>query len=213
MLKEIKQEWIKLNLLNEKQTESAQKKWNKYYNDTYSDVVKVGEYFFPIEKSRMKKDFCFGYGLNGVSTEEEYTGAVEMKNHASKNEKYFLDENLNEINEEIKVLEAYIKNIDNLYNFHEDLRKNELDRYNYDGKIFLYSSYRNRDYQVNYTFYNNLNEYHPYKNFILREATKEEIEIILNALIQEKENFTKRLQTYLKRYGTSKLRTWTYLVD
>ena len=29
----------------------------------------------------------------------------------------------------------------------------------------------------------------------------------------QKENFEKRLHTYLKRYGLSKLHTWTYLVD
>ena len=30
---------------------------------------------------------------------------------------------------------------------------------------------------------------------------------------EEREKFEKRLRTYLKRYGTSKLRTWTYWLD
>lgn len=37
--------------------------------------------------------------------------------------------------------------------------------------------------------------------------------IILGAYQTEKENFNKRLDTYLKRYGTSKLHTWTYWRD
>jgi hypothetical protein len=36
---------------------------------------------------------------------------------------------------------------------------------------------------------------------------------ILEGLKREREKFDKRLQTYLKRYGTSKIRTWTYWAD
>ena len=48
---------------------------------------------------------------------------------------------------------------------------------------------------------------------IIREATKEDLILIIEVYKQQIENFKKRLNTYLKRYGLSKLTTWTYLVD
>lgn len=41
----------------------------------------------------------------------------------------------------------------------------------------------------------------------------EEREILINALTWSREVFKKRLNAYLKRYGTSKLHTWTYWRD
>ena len=36
---------------------------------------------------------------------------------------------------------------------------------------------------------------------------------IINALIYQRDQFKKRLETYLKKYGTSKIKTWTYWAD
>ncbi len=36
---------------------------------------------------------------------------------------------------------------------------------------------------------------------------------ILAGMKREREKFDKRLQAYLKRYGTSKIHTWTYWAD
>lgn len=46
-----------------------------------------------------------------------------------------------------------------------------------------------------------------------RLMTTEEKQTLLSALQWQKEQFNKRLQTYLKRYGVSKLHTWTYWRD
>ena len=46
-----------------------------------------------------------------------------------------------------------------------------------------------------------------------QEATIEDIKLILETLEAEKAKFLKRLNTYLKRYGLSKIHSWTYLVD
>jgi hypothetical protein len=43
--------------------------------------------------------------------------------------------------------------------------------------------------------------------------TVEDRQAILAGLKREREKFEKRLQTYLKRYGVSKIRTWTYWAD
>lgn len=46
-----------------------------------------------------------------------------------------------------------------------------------------------------------------------REATTEEMKTYTEILKEQKELFRKRLDTYLKRYGTKKLHTWTYWAD
>ena len=46
-----------------------------------------------------------------------------------------------------------------------------------------------------------------------RVATVEDMDIIIAALKQRKANFEKRLDTYLKRFGTSKLHVGRYWVD
>jgi hypothetical protein len=43
--------------------------------------------------------------------------------------------------------------------------------------------------------------------------SKQDIENMLDWLEIAKANFTKRLQTYLKRFWLSKLHTWTYWRD
>ena len=43
--------------------------------------------------------------------------------------------------------------------------------------------------------------------------TKNDIENLREVNQSEKEKFKKRLNTYLKKYGTSKLHTWSYWVD
>lgn len=42
---------------------------------------------------------------------------------------------------------------------------------------------------------------------------EEDKHLIIEGLELEKASFIKRLNTYLKRYGLSKVRTWSYLVD
>lgn len=46
-----------------------------------------------------------------------------------------------------------------------------------------------------------------------QRVSDEDREIILNGLKHEREKFFKRLETYLKRYGLTKIRTWTYWAD
>ena len=47
-----------------------------------------------------------------------------------------------------------------------------------------------------------------YKGITL--ASKEDAETIYQAVLNEKNKMEKRLDTYLKRYGLSKLHVWTY---
>lgn len=47
----------------------------------------------------------------------------------------------------------------------------------------------------------------------LQPMSEEDKAIVIEALTAEREKFSKRLDTYLKRYGTNKLHTWTYWRD
>lgn len=47
----------------------------------------------------------------------------------------------------------------------------------------------------------------------IEPTTESDRQIILAGVRSEREKFEKRLNTYLKRYGTSKLHTWTYWAD
>ena len=52
-----------------------------------------------------------------------------------------------------------------------------------------------------------------YNQSELTECTDEEKKLILKGLKFARKCFEARLDTYLKRYGVSKLHTWTYWAD
>lgn len=164
-------------------------KMQEYANKTYSDVYETENgHLIAIEKSRIEKDFCFGYGLNGVSTQEDYEGARAAEEKAKNDAKYFINENLSAINEQIRNIE-----------------ENE--------NIYLMIGYRNQEKICNYFFDRYFQIYDWEKSRIVEKLSEKDKKGLLKMLGEEKERFTKRLNTYLKKYGTSKLRTWTYLVD
>jgi hypothetical protein len=47
----------------------------------------------------------------------------------------------------------------------------------------------------------------------LKKCGKDEIEIIISGLEEVRKAFTKRIDTYLKKYGTSKVNAWSYICD
>ena len=208
MTNEIKKEFIAKQCECEKNPE----KWAKYLNAEYSYVLKIDEYYLPIEKERTKKSFCFGHGQNGISTEEEAKGAFESARNARTNENYFLNENLQGINEKLVNLKYFLledeEEKEKYYNKHH----NEL---NYSIKFENVYLSKNHAHEVSYicaTEYDIKNKPWFYKNLI-RKLTKKEISEIVEILEKEKKDFQKRLNTYLKRYGLSKIHSWTYLVD
>lgn len=150
-----------------------------------------------IEKPRIETRFCFGYGLYGVSTDEDMREAEKMRRYAQESEDYFLKENL-------KGIEGMLK----------DLRDKDVYFYKYvrftgcndDSKIKGISRC---------TFcHTPENEPWRYSNMrSLKELTETERQNIINGYENVKARFEKRLRTYLRRYGTKKLTTWTYLVD
>jgi hypothetical protein len=160
------------------------------------------------EKPSIKTEFCFGYSSCGQGP--EYDEANE-ECRAANSENYFLQANLGSMDEEIKALEC---------NCRYDWEKGEGSRA-YDGMTW----YLVRQEYCNQTEQLNLYEFHAYREWDIKDKPwifKEGNYIkmsdadrmtILEAMRHERNKFEKRLRTYLKRYGTSKLRTWTYWLD
>lgn len=145
-----------------------------------------GGELFEIDKPDIKKDFCFGYGYCGVSTEDDYRNAEQARSNAATNQDYFIAKNLKGIDDTVKALDEY-----KVYK-----------RPHYIGQALdslLYTIEYREDWDE------------APKNST--ELTPEEIEKIKIGYQEVRKQFVKRLNTYLKRYGLSKLNTWTYLSD
>ena len=151
------------------------------------DILKTlpnGE-IFSIDKEIIEKDFCFSHGFCGVSTTEDEKEAFRMADKAKNDINYFLKKNLRHLNDLI----ADIEKGGELYSMPH-----------------YYESEKYRKIAVPYK-----QDLEVLKN--CRRITDEERKIYLSAVKEEKEKFEKRLATYLKKYGLSKVRSWTYLCD
>ncbi len=164
----------------------------EYFDEQYTNAVRFGNgriYLF--EKPRIKTDFCFGHGQNGISTEEEY-GAARKECEATGKKRNFFRANIEENFPQYGMLEKDAEGYD---------RRNPCSVMCYRcGKICgLASDFWEEEH------------YHPdQKPERLTETDKTALREMLD---EEKAKFLKRLEAYWKRYGASKLRTWTYLVD
>ena len=167
----------------------------------YEYLLKFGDCFLGFKKPSIQTRFCFGYGQNGISTEEDYEGARSQEKNMETNQQAFINANLEDLNKSIEKIETFISQ------WIDKEEKCFSSRYN---KIFICkNSYNHLAYLTWSWDYENIRN----KDAIIKEATKEDLLLIIEVYKQQIENFKKRLNTYLKRYGLSKLTTWTYLVD
>lgn len=140
-------------------------------------------------KPKIETEFCFGYSDFGQGpTREE---AYAQRNNFG--ESQFLRENLREFDKDIKQLEELSDN-ENVY----------LSKATCIESLFCYY-FIATDWDIQ--------AYPSRYSGIIRVATKDEVKQILESKRSERAKFEKRLKSYLKRYGTSKLRLWTYWMD
>ena len=118
-----------------------------------------------------------------------------MKGIAKTKESYFLSENLKDITELL-----------------ENLKRKDSETYIYqnqyrNGVVNIYEV-------VSFSMYSDSERYFSINRHLeYIKASPEDLKIIISAIENEKEKFEKRLKTYLKRYGLTKLKTWTYWQD
>lgn len=152
---------------------------------------------YVIQRPEIKKDFCFGYGMNGICDDEDMDRAGNMAHHAATNEEYFIKQNLEEFDRKISLL---------------------MDSRYVGYKYCAYSGQKHGSKLKTYTMSHLCDgpEYNPshWNRLVdVERLTEDEIRALIDGYGVAKGMFTKRLNTYLKRYGLSKVNTWTYLRD
>lgn len=155
---------------------------------------------YEIKKPTIETSFCFGAGLNGLATDEELNSAYKAEDYASTHESYFIHENLREIN----------RWISDLQEIRAEVAAGHSGRY----AIVTGPHYSSQtedcklmSFGIVDKFCYSISE----KSTICEDVTF--IDRIISAYEQVKTDFIKRLNTYLKRYGLTKIKTWTYISD
>lgn len=152
---------------------------------------------YVIEKPSIKKDFCFGYGMYGADLNNDQKRADAVAQKVRESQEYFIKENLSEINQKIEML---------------------MSSHHVAYKYLNYTGQQSGSKLKAYTVCHLCDgpEYNPVRwtNLIdVERLTDEEINALIDGYGVVKGMFTKRLNTYLKRYGLTKLNVWTYLRD
>ena len=145
------------------------------------------------DKPNIRTHFCFGYGVQGAY---DYDEAGHMADVAASSEAYFINANMD--GTKAARWMKYIQ--DDLFPFEPWLdRRRYINQYD-DCKLgeIRWEHWHNRDWCERQGW---------------RRLTEDELHELYAILFDEQMRFCKRLKTYLKRYGTSKVRTWTYWAD
>lgn len=143
-----------------------------------------------LEKPTIKTDFCFGYRDSRYDT-EEYDNANAMADYAATSTDYFISENLNELDNLIWRLEQ-----DDPFPFDYYLRTQYIGQPE-DSKLKTVDA-----------FY-----WHTDEAKTFPRLDGENRERIIAGYREVRAAFVKRLNAYLKRYGLSKINTWSYWLD
>lgn len=162
----------------------------KYCLNKAAYIIELeGGELIEIEKPTIETRFCFGAGLNGYCTEEDWNDANDMAHHARTNEEYFKKENLKKIDEQIESIKKETFHTWKIApHYYTQSKGNKL------SSLVLEYWGENRYPEA-------------------REATAEDKRRIVEGLKVVKAQFEKRLNTYLKRYGLKNIITWAYLRD
>lgn len=145
-----------------------------------------------LERPTIKKDFCFGYSLSRYDT-EDYDAANDAAHHAATHEDYFLSENLDQIDKILSSLES-----------------TEWNSWDYYILTQYYSQPDSSRLKGLHTFYWHSAEADKYKDCKLEGEDRQRV---IAGYREIRKDFEKKLQAYLKRYGLSKVRSWSYWQD
>jgi hypothetical protein len=146
-----------------------------------------------IAKPRIEKEFCFGWSSCGQGpSHNECVNACEDANDNLA--EYFKQQNL----------ESFDRHYKNYIEANDNGHSQEL---NATGK-YISQSGNNPLRSINFN-----NREYPQLDKDSENITSEDLTNFVTAINFVREDFSKRIETYLKKYGTKKLRTWTYWID
>ena len=150
------------------------------------------------EKPSIETYFCYGYSLSNIDT-ESYDNANKNVENARKDVINFINENIAQsglqdlYNKLIKADTVYYSNCNN------------------NGIVSVRSLYDQND-ECYFRYHYGENSDH-YKTYITGTLSKSDVQKIIAKVAEELQKFVKRLNTYLKRYGLSKIHSWSYWRD
>ena len=155
----------------------------KHFEKNISNVVKLSAGLMAFNKPSIKTSFCYSY--DEVMDCHAGTDTYRQAQKACDVKAItFFNDNLEDLNRQLKNLQ--------------------------DEKIYYIKNYYNNELAIKFVT-ERYAERFPAE--IISEATEEDVKILIEAVKEEIEKFTKRLNTYYKRYGLTKLRTWTYSIN
>lgn len=141
------------------------------------------------DKPSIQKDFCFGYHLSSYSS-DSYDEANRAAAAAQHDVDYFMRENLEGINREIEAAKTGHPCYKD-HHWYGDLESCTI------GSVYYVSDY----------------DFHFENNGKYIELSDADRQTYVEGLEEVKKAFIKRLNTYLKRYGLTKVNTWSYWLD
>lgn len=144
----------------------------------------------PIKKPDIKKRFCFGYSDSRYDT-EDYDRANAMADHARKSVEYFIKQNMADIDEQINNLEG-----------------KGSPRWAY--RIAVPYSGQKKDSKLKHIWA--VDRWDP-RNEQYQFLEGEDLQRVIEGYKVVRAEFEKRLDRYLKRYGLSKVKSWSYWQD
>lgn len=174
---------------------------DKYAADVIGYIkLSTGEYI-PFEKSKIKTRLCFGF-------DELRSETIEQSNHsahAAQNE-YTFFENLQtqEIDRDIEIVTRAL-NVQN--EIAENRATGRFGCYSARDFVYVYPNTWRGEKLAGWQAYN------PDNKPIEQAINAADLRAILDGLNAQKEYKQKQARTYWKRFGGSKLHTWTYSVN
>ena len=187
-------------------TEELKKAWDtdelvKHCSKSTAFVIEHDGALYGIEKPRIETCFCFGYGINGISNSEQEQEAEAMAETARKSKKYFINQNLEHLNRWIESLKEILG----------DMGKNWAEGSHPQYMIETGERYIGQKEDCRLRYYSIVDTFSGTRGEICNDT--ELIKKLLAGYEEVRADFIKRLNTYLKRYGLSKVKTWSYLSD
>lgn len=161
---------------------------------------------FAFEKQNIKTQFCFGCGQNSFASEDEISDTQDMIYNVRNDYKYFMHENLKDINDIIRLVDTGKPSDAPEWKLYTPLMLRP--------QIYIGVSPLNIWCPVVRPAYD-------FKNDIRYECERkinivcsdEDKTLLLAALNNERKKLIKRLNSYLKRNELKNIRAWTYISD
>lgn len=162
------------------------------------DVIKIAEgkyYVFEKSLTELKKRFCWGYSFFGQGMLQEEAHKI----YSNFGEKEFKEENLKRFDKAVKTA----ADIDCNINY-----------YTHPGQLCLGLNYRSDKTAEFYIKSKSFLDEDSCNDLLLdTEASEMFKKVYLNKVAELRAKFEKKIDNYLKKYGVSKIKKWTYCSD